>query len=261
MSGIDGAGPLRIRVGTLNCRNTADRWQARKPLLVRQLVSLQPDVIGLQELRRFPSQARAIAARARAGDLVLDQYRSYKTGLYGLWEGIAVLSRLPVLDRAKLRLGGQNRVVQRVTVAAGDGILEFYNTHLASEGEEVRTRQAQRLLEWMAERSSRPQVLVGDFNARPTAPSIQLLAGQLRSAHAVVHGEEPAKTVPTPLRVGVTGKGSVLDFIFVNPLVEVHEAWRTFEESDAADEHLVASDHYGLAATISVRPTVQIHAG
>jgi endonuclease/exonuclease/phosphatase family metal-dependent hydrolase len=255
MSGTDGAGPLRIRVATLNCRNTADRWKARRPLLVRQLVALQPDVIGLQELRRFPSQARGIAARARAGDLVLDQFRSYKTGLYGLWEGVAVMSRLPVLDRAKLKLRGQNRVAQRVTVAAGDGILDFYNTHLASEGEEVRTRQAQRLLEWMAERPSVPQVLVGDFNARPTAPSIQLLAARLRSAYAVVHGAEPEKTVPTPLRVGATGRGSVLDFIFVNPLVEVHEARRTFEESDPGDEHLVASDHFGLAATVSVRAT------
>ena len=261
MSGTDTAGPLRIRVGTLNCRNTTDRWRARKPLLVRQLVALQPDVIGLQELRRFPSQARAIARGARAGDLVLDQFRSYKTGLYGLWEGVAVLSRLPVLDRAKLRLGGQNRVAQRVTVAAGDGLLELYNTHLASEGEEVRTRQAERLLEWMAERSSLPQVLVGDFNARPTAPSIRLLADQLRSAYALVHGQEPEKTVPTPLRVGATGKGSVLDFIFVNPLVDVHDASRTFEEADPADENLVASDHYGLVATISVRPAGQIHPG
>lgn len=259
MSGTDGAGALRIRVATLNCRNTADRWRARKPLLVRQLLALQPDVIGLQELRRFPSQARAITARARAGDLALDQFPSYKTGLYGLWEGIAVLSRLPVLDRAKLKLGGQNRVAQRVTVAAGDGLLELYNTHLASEGEEVRTRQAHRLLEWMAERSALPQVLVGDFNARPTAPSIQLLAGQLRSAYAVVHGEEPATTVPTPLRVGASGKGSVLDFIFVNPFVEVHQAWRTFEEPDPADEHLFASDHYGLAATISVQPAGRRH--
>jgi endonuclease/exonuclease/phosphatase family metal-dependent hydrolase len=250
----DAARQLRIRVATLNCRNTTDRWRARRPLLVRQLVDLQPDVIGLQELRRFPSQTRGIAARARAGNLVLEQFRSYKTGLYGLWEGIAVLSRLPVLDRARLNLGGQNRVAQRVTVAAGDATLDFYNTHLASEGEEVRTRQAQRLMEWMAERPSRPQVLVGDFNARPTAPSIRLLTGELRSAYAVVHGAEPAKTVPTPLRVGAPGKGSVLDFVFVNDLVEVHEAWRTFEEADPADEHLVASDHYGLTASISVRP-------
>ena len=172
---------------------------------------------------------------------------------------MAVLSRLPVLERAKLKLGGQNRVAQRVTVAAGDGVLDFYNTHLASKGEDVRTAQARRLLEWMDERSAVPQVLVGDLNARPNAASIQLLATRLRSAYAAVHGQEPEKTVPTPLRVGATGRGSVLDYIFVNPLVEVHEAWRTFEEADPTDEHLVASDHYGLAAVISLRTAGRIH--
>ncbi|HWC11717.1 MAG TPA: endonuclease/exonuclease/phosphatase family protein [Acidimicrobiales bacterium] len=246
-------GRVRIRVGTLNCRNTADRWRSRAPLLVRQLVELRPDVIGLQELRRFPSQAGSIARRALAADFPVEQYRAHKTGLYALWEGIAVLSRLPVVDRAKLRLGGQNRVAQRVTVAAGGELLDFYNTHLASEGEQLRVRQAQRLLEWMAERASLPQVLVGDFNARPSAPSIQLLTATLRSAYAAVHGEEPDRTVPTPLRIGASGPGSTLDFVFVGPLIEVHEAWRTFEEADPADEHLVASDHYGLAATFSVR--------
>ncbi len=261
MSDTDAAAPRRIRVGTLNCRNTADRWKARAPLLVGQLVELRPDVIGLQELRRFPSQARAIGRRARAAELLFDQHRSYKTGIYALWEGIAVLSRLPVLDRAKLKLGGPNRVAQRVTVAADGSLLELYNTHLTTEGEEARVRQARMLLEWMGERSSLPQVLVGDFNVRPDAPSIQLLAGQLRSAYAAVHGEEPVKTVPTPLRVGATGSGSTLDFVFVNPLVEVHEAWRTFEEPDPADEHLFASDHYGLAATVSLPSASQIHQG
>ncbi len=253
MTGAEPSPPGPIRVGTLNCRNTADRWRARAPLLVRQLVALEPDVIGLQELRRFPSQARSIRKRALSGGLLFDQYRSSKTGLYALWEGIAVLSRLPVLDRSKLTLAGENRVAQRVTVAAAGGHLDFYNTHLAAEGEEVRTRQVHQLLEWMGERSSLPQVLVGDFNARPSAPSIQLLAGRLRSAHVVAHGREPDKTVPTPLRVGASGRGSTLDYVFVNALVDVHDAWRTFEEADPADEHLVASDHYGLAATVSVR--------
>ncbi|HEX2192561.1 MAG TPA: endonuclease/exonuclease/phosphatase family protein [Acidimicrobiales bacterium] len=250
----DGApAPQRISVATLNCRNTADRWKERTPLLVRQLVDLRPEVIGLQELRRFPSQGRTIGKRAWARGLLFDHDRANKTGIYALWEGIAVLSRLPVVDRAKLELGGEHRVAQRVTVVVGGGLLDFYNTHLASGDEAVRTAQARRLLDWMAERSSLPQVLVGDFNARPGAPSIQLLAERLRSAHMAVHGREPDKTVPTPLRRGASGRGSVLDYVFVNSLVEVHDARRSFEEADPHDEHLVASDHYGLAASVSLR--------
>ena len=253
MTGGGPPAPRHICVATLNCRNTADRWKERAPLLVRQLVDLGPDVVGLQELRRFPSQGRTIGKRAWARGLLFEHHRANKTGIYALWEGIAVLSRLPVVDRAKLELAGEHRVAQRATVVVGGDLLDFYNTHLASGDEGVRTAQARRLLDWMAERSSLPQVLVGDFNARPGAPSIQLLAERLRSAHTAVHGREPDKTVPTPLRRrGASGPGSVLDYVFVNSLVEVHDAWRSFEEADPHDEHLVASDHYGLAASVSL---------
>ena len=57
-----------------------------------------------------------------------------------------------------------------------------------------------------------PAILMGDLNARPGSPTIELLSRRLRSAHFVVHGHEPTRTVPTPLRRSATGEGSVLDF-------------------------------------------------
>lgn len=245
-----------VRVATLNVRNTADRWRRRRPLLVRQLVQLDPHIIGLQELRSIPDQGagiRRFAERSSHGRLAYEGHRTYKTGLWGFWEGLGTFSRLPVVDRGSLGLGGENRVAQRVTVRLpGGGLLELYNAHLASGDESLRTAQAGRLLEWMGDRPG-PQVLVGDFNARPGSPTVGLLTGALRSAYAVVHGGEPSKTVPTPLRVGATGEGSVLDYIFVDDRLEVHDARVVFDQADPADEHLVASDHYGLVATVSVR--------
>jgi len=47
----------------------------------------------------------------------------------------------------------------------------------------------------------------------------------------------------------------VLDYIFVSDGVEVHDARVVFDQVDPVDEHLVASDHFGLAATVSVRPS------
>ncbi len=247
-----------MRIATLNVRNTADRWRRRRPLLVRQMVELEPHVIGLQELRSIPDQGAAIrrsAGRHSNGRLAYRAYRTYKTGLWGFWEGLGTLSRLPVVDRGSLGLGGQNRVAQRVTVRVPDGgLLEVYNAHLASPDESLRTAQAGRLLEWMGSRWPGPQILVGDLNARPGSPTLELLTGSLRSAYATVHGREPAKTVPTPLRVGATGAGSVLDYILVNDRLEVHDARVVFDQVDPADQHLVASDHYGLVATVSVRP-------
>ena len=246
-----------VRIATLNVRNTADDWRRRRPLLVGQLVDLDPQVIALQELRIVPDQARSIARHAQrrapvGSDLAYRRYRAPKRGWPGLWEGIGVLSRLPVVDRATLDLGGQHRVALRVTVRLPEGqTLEIYNAHLASVGESLRTAQAGRILEWMATRPSPHQVLLGDLNSRPGSPTIDLIAARLRSAHVVVHGTEPPKTVPTPLRRGATGPGSVLDYIFVSPALEVHDARVVFDQVDPTDEHLVASDHYGLTATLS----------
>jgi endonuclease/exonuclease/phosphatase family metal-dependent hydrolase len=243
-----------VRVATLNLRNTADRWPARRQLLVRQLVALAPDVIGVQELRMIPDQAGWIAGeveRQSGGALRYRRQRRAKTGTAGLWEGIGVLSRLPVVATAWLDLGAQSRVAQCVTVRAEGGLVDFYNAHLGLGGEALRTAQAQRLLDWMARRPPLPAILVGDLNARPGSPTIELLLGRMRSSHLSHHGREPDRTVPTPLRRGVHGPGSVLDYIFVSDLLEIHDARLAFDEADPDDASLAASDHYGLVATVT----------
>jgi endonuclease/exonuclease/phosphatase family metal-dependent hydrolase len=242
-----------VRLATLNLRNTADRWPARRRLLVRQLVALAPDVIAVQELRMVPDQARWITgevARQSGGRLAYRCHRRAKTGAAGLWEGIGVLSRLEVVSTAWLDLGADRRVAQRVTVRTAQGVtLDVYNAHLGLGGEVLRSAQARRLLDWINGRRLGPAVLLGDLNARPGSPTIELLSAHFRSAHAAVHGREPDRTVPTPLRMGAAGAGSVLDYVFVNDLVEVTDARLAFDEVDGT---LCASDHYGLVAELSL---------
>lgn len=250
----------RIRVGTLNLRNTSDRWPERYPLLIEQLSALNPDIIGFQELRRPSLQGRRIERGANAvtleGQRRYRLYRQWKTGLRWLWEGLAILTELPVIEHERLDLRGGNRIAQRVRVALSGGrVLDFYNTHLhhSSGDHDLRTRQAERILAWMQSHGDVPQVLVGDFNALPDEPSIQLIvsSGRMRSAAFAVHGAELA-TVPTPLSRHRDDEEKVIDYIFVNDLVEVHEAWLTFDQVPDHDERLSASDHFGLAATISL---------
>lgn len=248
-----------MRIGTLNCRNTADGWTDRAALLAPQLVELQPDVIGLQELRHFyPRQARWLANRAAALDqsLTYGVHPTYKSGVWWFWEGIATLTRLPIVERGQLRLEGQARVANVTRVRLPDGeLLDFYNVHLASgvANEGVRTKHAGQLLDWMGSRPGVAQVLVGDFNSRPAAPTIGLVSERLRSAYRAVHGTEPERTIPTPLG-GRSGQGVVIDYVFVNDRIEVHDAWLTFDRVEDKAPTVVASDHYGLAATISLRP-------
>lgn len=278
------ASPLSVRVATLNVRNTADRWRSRAGLLIDQLVELAPDVIGLQELRHFPDQGRWIvemAARRSNGRVRFDRWPAWKSGRWGWWEGIAVLSGLAVTGSDILDLGIQHRVAQRVTVTLdrrrpgdryGDGAghgggvgggvgggagteMDFYNAHLATGDPRERETQARRLLEWMAERPGRPQVLVGDFNSQPDSPAAGAIREQLRSAYAVANGIEPDWTVPTPLRTAGSQTRRVLDYIFVNHQVEVQQSWLVFDRPDPHDPRLMASDHLGLAAALFVPAT------
>jgi endonuclease/exonuclease/phosphatase family metal-dependent hydrolase len=241
-----------VRVATLNVRNTADRWIARRALLVRQLVALAPDVIGVQELRMLPDQARWITGEAKrisGGRLSYRAYRRPKMGAAGVWEGIGVLSRVPVVSTGWLDLRADGRVAQRVTVRVDGATLDVYNAHMGLGGEVLRSGQAQRILDWMDGRRPAPAVLLGDLNARPGSPTIELLSTRLRSAHVAVHGCEPDRTVPTPLRLGATGAGSVLDYILVNDLVEVAGARLAFDEAEGT---ICASDHYGLVADLTL---------
>jgi endonuclease/exonuclease/phosphatase family metal-dependent hydrolase len=239
-----------IRVATLNCRNVVDRWRKRAPLLIGQLVDLNPDVIGLQELRHFPSQAGLIANKVGVGTAHAHWlHMTYKTGWMWFWEGIGILSRLPIVERDGLRLSGQNRVANFVRLRLpGGGVLDVYNTHLATGGRELKKAQVETILQWMAGRPGTPQVLVGDFNASPTSPTLQRAYQSLRSAYSVANGAEPARTVPTPLRRDAdASSGVVMDYILVN------DARVTFDKASPDDPSVYASDHFGLAATISVR--------
>ncbi|MEA2900762.1 MAG: hypothetical protein QOH36_649 [Actinomycetota bacterium] len=243
-------------VATLNLRNTADRWRERAPLLVEQLVELDPDVISVQEVRRIPDQARWIAreaSRRRADSPPWEVRTAFKTGPKRLWEGVAVFSRPPVEDAARIRLRGQSRVALRVTVMLADGRpLDVYSVHLADGDEAVRVEQARRLLAWMDERPGRPAVVMGDCNSRPGSAPIRTLTagGRLRSAYALVHGSEPPRTVPP----GGKGGGTVLDYVFVNDEVVVHDAWLAFDRPSPTDPELYPSDHLGVAASISLVP-------
>jgi endonuclease/exonuclease/phosphatase family metal-dependent hydrolase len=251
-----------ICVGTINLRHNADRWKERAPLLIEQLLTLDLDAIGMQEVHVPSDQGARIVAQVNArigrGTTPYSLYQTNKTGLQGWREGIAVMTRLPVVEREWLDLRGGARVAQRVRLRLPlDATLDFYNTHLHHEHDaaELRREQALRLIDWLAKRSSVPQVLVGDLNAQPSDEPVRLIAEHLWSAYLAVHGREPDRTAPTPLREGWESVGGhVIDYIFVNDAVEVHEARVTFDKAPAADPRLYASDHYGLMAKVSPRP-------
>lgn len=257
MGAMDSEG--RILVATLNLRGTRDRWVQRAPLLMDQLAALLPDVIGLQEVARLSRQGWWIRdqlnLRRPQGVPAYDIRQAWKQGLAGWFEGCAILASLPLLQHQRLELPGGRRVAQRARLALpGGNQLDMYNTHLhhTGEGGDLRLKQAQALLAWMERQGSTPRILVGDLNATPGSRAITLLRQTLRSGFVEVHGTEPPRTSPAPLSVRFGGPALVLDYILLGPGITAHEARVTFEDVSPEDARLSASDHYGLAAAISI---------
>ena len=220
--------------------------------------------MGLQEIRRWPSQARWITRhlnQSLGGELPYQCHLTAKMGLWGLWEGIAVLTSLPIVEQGSLDLHGQHRVANWVRVRLADGQhLEIHHAHLAAGDPVARDRQANLIMDHMAGGDDIPKVLVGDLNAGPTSSTLRVLGERLRSAHALAHGEDPAKTWPTPLRPGV-GTGCVIDYVLVDDHVEVLDARLTFDRAGPTDPTLFASDHFGIAATVTVHAKRVGHRG
>ncbi|MGQ0519617.1 MAG: endonuclease/exonuclease/phosphatase family protein [Actinomycetota bacterium] len=250
-----GATAPPVCVATLNLRNTTSRWRERRDLLVTQLAELRPHVIGLQEVRRRPSQASWIVGRLNRTAAAGGRYRHVftgKSGLWGLWEGLAVVTRLPILETGSIDLGGDHRVAGWVRVLLPHGAtLRVHNAHLSPRDQSLRDAQARALLDGMWDRGDDAEVLVGDLNAGPGSPPLRRLGARLRSAHVAVHGTEPLRTWPTPL-VGAASTGVVIDYVLVDEDLDVVDAWVAFDQAAAHDPTLFASDHFGVAATVRV---------
>lgn len=247
-----------IKVATLNLFNKVGRWGERLPLVVDQLVALQPDVIGLQEVDLIIDQGMSLCRLVNANVGEAPRYRVYHMGRPGRAahvQGLAVMSRLPVEAHEGLDYLSYEGVAQRLRLRLEGGeALDFYNTHLyfPPEATEERLAQAKKLLAWTDTWSgANATVVVGDFNAYPGEPTLDLMKGRFASAFEAVHGREPEKTWPTPVNTFDPSPPGCLDYIFVAG-GDVQEASLAFDTPHALDADLFPSDHLGVAATVRV---------
>ena len=266
-------GPV-LRVATVNVLNDRSRWPERRTLLARELAALSPDVIALQEVTDPLGHSTADWLGGEMGGY--SPYVCPKAGWGRKWEGIALLSRLPVEHHETIELGGQQRTAQLVRVRVGGRTIVVADADLywPIGVHAVRVRQVERLLAWVA--ASEPgaaTIICGDFNATPGSPAIALMRRSFASAHEAAHGREPRYTCPTPLvvggrvrwavtrgllrlftnRPGTTWQGT-LDYIFVSPGVRVVDCGVILDRPSSDDPTLYASDHLGLMAILEVPP-------
>jgi beta-glucosidase len=260
---------------TLNLANYDDHadWDERLSIIVDTVTSNDADVIAVQEVRFDPRQpstqttyqnmaeqlvAALDASPGYAGMAIVtqplmfypDTQDHYPTANGQLWEGVSILSRLPILETGALflpRVGSDAnlRGTQYAAIAAGGSTVYVFNTHFALDAAD-RMSNAQQTLAYMA-RFAGPQFLVGDLNAIPSDPAIGALTdGGLTDVWASLQPSQPGYTWPS------NDPSKRIDYIWVDSSAAAIAQSIQLVATKPDGNGVYASDHFGLLASIEV---------
>lgn len=229
-----------VRVMTYNLHNGINpQGQLDLEAIAQAIEAQNPDVIGLQEV------SRGWVINGSADMLHWLTQRLDMPYVWGSTEGDtwgnAILSRYPLTNATNFSLPPDDlllhRGVLRADIAVGsEAPLHIMDTHYhhITEDSNIRVQQSEALLELWAERPS--TILMGDLNAPPDAPEMQLIqeAGFIEGVSAA--GITPGYTYSS-----------------VEPAVQLDYIWYTSDisASDLIIPEAQASDHLGIAATVS----------
>jgi endonuclease/exonuclease/phosphatase family metal-dependent hydrolase len=193
-------------------------------------------------------------------------------------EGLAILSRYPILEQRVTQLPQarptEARILLSARIGAPSGAVWFHTTHLhyrlddgvAREEQVVAIDQVIRSLG--REAADLPQILCGDFNAPPDSDEIRFLRGlhtlagrrtHFQDAWLRVRPDEPGFTWssenPQTRALRSLDLDRRIDYVFVTTRRKdgrgtVREARRVLDQHD--DNGVCASDHFGVLAEVQI---------
>lgn len=263
-----------LRCLTLNLWGAEAPLEQRMAMVAAGLRELAPDVVALQEVREVPSslpnQAATLAKAAGYNHVFAPA-----TPFGGGQEGLALLARDPIVENATLELPHaepkERRILLSARIQGVRGGVWIHTTHLnyrLSHGKQ-REDQVQAIEASLARRTTEaPQILMGDFNARPEADEIRWLRGLVtvggrrayfQDAWERLHPGEPgwtwARSNPYTAKLAFLEPDRRLDYIFVSPMRgdgrgAIHSGRIVFDQP--SPDGVYASDHFGLLAEIQV---------
>jgi endonuclease/exonuclease/phosphatase family metal-dependent hydrolase len=273
--GGDDPPPLEtsLDVVSINLRHDVDEWERRFALIADEIVRLDPDLIGMQEIEitGVDQTSALLALISERGGADYEAYEELKIHPYGALtgEGVGILSRFPIRETGLKDLleGGRVAVWTRVEVEDGYEV-DFFNTHLESDGteemtaDEIRTQQAGFMDEFMAAAGDeRIQILTGDMNTTDDTEAYDVLvASGLSDTYRAVHGDETATTGNTSPIVLMEGAAQDpmrrIDFIFASDpppsdaVVTPVDSIVCFQNHDEAGFY--PSDHLGVMTSFDL---------
>jgi endonuclease/exonuclease/phosphatase family metal-dependent hydrolase len=180
------------------------------PKLAEVIASVQPDVVGLQEVHCRTRAGPAHQGEALASLTGMSHWFGRSCAMDGGDYGNAVLTRGTIASTYVHPLpgSGEPRSVLQADIDVDGQGLTFFVTHLAAWGRLLRVARMKQIavLGDITARGALPHVLVGDFNVPPAAEEIQVL---MSHGHLRVVGDMKETTFPMTRQR--------LDYVFCDP--------------------------------------------
>ncbi len=245
-------------------------------MVARGIVALQPDVVALQEVREVSGQLENQAG-ALAHAIGFHHVFAPAVEFGGGHEGLAILSRFHLAEPMATELphaeATERRVLLSARVETGGLGVWVHTTHLNYRLQHGQQREDQvmaidAVINDPARSALAPQILMGDFNARPDADEMRWMRGLTtlggkrtvyQDAWERLHPDQPGWTWAAAnrytQRLRFLQPDRRLDYIYVTPERRdgrgIIEECRIVMDQPSPDGHF-ASDHYGVYAEIRV---------
>ncbi len=219
--------------------------------IIAAIASLNPDVIGLQEVLG-ENQAASIAEALRLNYA----YVSHGLGKYGTWWGVAVLSKFPILDVSRQEISSGRANTRANCIALIDVLGHKWVFVVMHKDRDQKDGSALYRTMDMIRKLRDPVVLLGDFNIRPGDKRWSITRTRLQDtvyAAATRHARYAEKRGTYPGKYGQY-QGKRIDYILVD---RGH-----FDVLDAGlidEKYRSASDHIGYYAVIRLKKEGTIH--
>jgi endonuclease/exonuclease/phosphatase family metal-dependent hydrolase len=266
-----------MRVLTLNIWQEQGPWRKRLELIANNVAALDLDVICLQEVREVkpdvPNQAGLLAALLGLAHWTFQPVQEWGGGV----EGLAILSRLPLVRRDATELPSLSPATRRYCLGAElalprDERLWVFTTHLAYRPNDgvIREQQVLALDRFVAHcRQDCCSIICGDFNATADTDEIRYLRGLTtldgqrtfyQDAYSACHPDGAGITWsasnPYTESLGWLGRDRRLDYVFVTP--ERRDGQGRIRSCDVVFDQpgtdgIYCSDHYGVVASVDLR--------
>ncbi len=261
--------PAELVLWTFNLLNPANPFgdsadvNVRTQIVIDAIYLAQPDLIAFQEVvdsSGVPNRAEFIAA-ATGYEWAWQQ--EYSVFIYD--EGIAILSRWPILDTASVKLPHDDlilftRYVLGARVESPAGPIDFYCTHMTVGGNESQSAdQALAAYEFITERSAGLHAFfAGDLNAEPDTLAMQFLRGEAEHGGVVgdfVDGWPATNPDDQGLTIEAGDPHDRIDYIYAASTGPTSTTPLDCELIfDEQVNGVFASDHIGVSCTMALAP-------